>query len=87
MLKLGSERNQLNIVFKQIRAPTYAGDLVKITLCIVEKDSRQYGVYHYSNEGVASWHDFSKAIFDINTIYLALSPIKTDAFPTPAKRP
>jgi dTDP-4-dehydrorhamnose reductase len=87
MIKLGSERDSLGVVADQIGTPTYAGDLAKTIVTIIGEEKTNYGTYHYSNEGVASWYDFAKAIFDISEITVALSPIKTEAYPTPAIRP
>ncbi|MFX0556032.1 dTDP-4-dehydrorhamnose reductase [Maribacter sp. CXY002] len=87
MMKLGSERDSLGVVVDQIGTPTYAGDLAKAIVSIIDKEKTSYGTYHYSNEGVASWYDFAKAIFDISGINVDLSPIKTEAYPTPAVRP
>lgn len=87
MLKLGAERDSLSVVCDQIGTPTYAGDLASLVVDIIVEDNINYGTYHYSNEGVASWYDFAKAIFDISGISVELSPIKTDAYPTAAKRP
>ncbi|TLP80748.1 dTDP-4-dehydrorhamnose reductase [Maribacter sp. ACAM166] len=87
MLKLGTERDSLNVVTDQIGTPTYAGDLAKTIMTIIEKEKPKYGTYHYSNEGAASWYDFAKAIFDISGVKVMLSPIKTEAYPTPAVRP
>jgi len=92
MLRLGSERDSLNVVFDQVGTPTYATDLAKAILSIIrisEKDSAKFspGVYHYSNEGVASWYDFAKAIFEISEIDCIVNPVLSDLFPTPAKRP
>jgi dTDP-4-dehydrorhamnose reductase len=92
MLRLGEERDSLNVVFDQIGTPTYATDLAKTILSIIqlsEKDSAKFipGVYHYSNEGVASWYDFAKAIFEISEIDCMVNPVLSDQFPTPAKRP
>tara|TARA_R110000744_G_scaffold31677_1_gene74348 strand:+ start:729 stop:1586 length:858 start_codon:yes stop_codon:yes gene_type:complete len=87
MIKLGSERDSLSVVADQIGTPTYAGDLAKTIVTIIGEEKTNYGTYHYSNEGVASWYDFAKAIFDIREITVALSPIKTEAYPTPAIRP
>jgi dTDP-4-dehydrorhamnose reductase len=75
------------VVVNQIGTPTYAGDLAKVIVAIVGKEKPRFGTYHYSNEGVASWYDFAKAIFDISNTKIDLSPIKTEAYPTPAKRP
>lgn len=87
MLRLGSERDSLGVVCDQIGTPTYARDLAKLLLELITRDNVEYGTYHYSNEGVSSWYDFAKAIFDERKIQVALSPIKTEAYPTPAERP
>ncbi len=87
MLRLGSERNELNVVSDQIGTPTYAGDLAKAILKIIQEDINEYGTYHYSNEGVASWYDFAKAIFEIAEINCNVLPVRTEAYPTPANRP
>jgi len=87
MLRLGKERDNLNIVYDQIGTPTYAGDLAKVIVKIITENIVNYGVYHYSNEGVASWYDFAKAIFDESGAKLKLMPIRSEAYPTPAKRP
>lgn len=87
MLKLGSERESLSVVADQVGTPTYAGDLAETVLHIISKDVKAYGIYHYSNEGVASWHDFAKAIFDEAKLAVKLSPINTEFYPMPAKRP
>jgi dTDP-4-dehydrorhamnose reductase len=87
MLKFGSERESLSVVFDQIGSPTYAGDLARIILRLIQKDTEAYGIYHYSNEGVASWYDFAKAIFEESNIDVALKPIRTVDYPLPARRP
>lgn len=92
MLRLGKERESLNVVFDQIGTPTYARDLAKAILAAAEKaaatnDTTLAGIYHYSNEGVCSWYDFTREIFDIERIACKLSPIETTDYPTPAKRP
>jgi dTDP-4-dehydrorhamnose reductase/3'(2'),5'-bisphosphate nucleotidase len=87
MLRLGAERDSLGVVGDQIGTPTYAIDLAKVILTIICKNSYNYGIFHYSNEGIASWFDFAKAIFDVSETKLDLSPIKTEDYPTAAKRP
>lgn len=92
MLRLGKERGELGVVFDQVGTPTYAEDLAKVILAIVkisESDSEKFhpGVYHFSNEGVASWFDFAKAIFEITGVACKVNPVLSDQFPTPAKRP
>jgi dTDP-4-dehydrorhamnose reductase len=87
MQRLGRERDSLGVIVDQIGTPTYARDLAKTILHIVETNNTKYGIYHYSNEGVASWYDFAKAIFDYSNIKVKLNPIPTSQYPTPAKRP
>lgn len=87
MLRLAEERSELNLVSDQIGTPTYARDLVETILDVIDQESTNYGIYHYSNEGVASWYDFAKAIFEIRGISIKTNPIKSEDYPTPAKRP
>lgn len=87
MLRLGKEREELGVVFDQIGTPTYARDLARAIQHIVGSDIVP-GIYHYSNEGVCSWYDFTKAIFDLAGITTCcLKPLHTDEYPTPAARP
>ncbi|QNK64713.1 dTDP-4-dehydrorhamnose reductase [Pedobacter sp. PAMC26386] len=87
MLKLGAEREELNIIADQIGTPTYAIDLAKAILAIIDSGKMAYGVYHYSNEGVTSWYDFAKGIFDLSDTEVRLLPIPTSKYPTRAIRP
>jgi dTDP-4-dehydrorhamnose reductase len=87
ILKLGSERDNLSVVADQIGTPTYAGDLAKVILKIITEECTEYGVYHFSNEGVASWYDFAKAIFEESNTKVKLLPINSEEYPTPAARP
>ncbi|WP_055444114.1 dTDP-4-dehydrorhamnose reductase [Lacinutrix himadriensis] len=87
MIKLSEGRDLLTIVADQIGTPTYATDLAETIIKIITTNNTQYGVYHYSNEGVASWYDFAKAIFEESNIKIKVLPIPSKAFPTPAKRP
>ena len=87
MLRLGSEREELGVVFDQIGTPTYARDLARAIQHIMVKGIVP-GVYHYSNEGVCSWYDFTKMIFALGGITTCrLKPLHTDEYPTPAARP
>jgi dTDP-4-dehydrorhamnose reductase len=88
MLCLGKERSGLGVVFDQVGSPTYALDLAQACLSAIE-NSKSHGVeiYHYSNEGVCSWYDFAKAIFEFSNTHCRINPIETKDFPTPAKRP
>lgn len=87
MLRLGNERENLSVVFDQIGSPTYAVDLSKFIMHLIQNDTAQYGVYHYSNEGVASWYDFALAIFQKAGIKIDLRPIRSSEYALPAKRP
>lgn len=87
MLKLGAERDELGVIADQVGTPTYAIDLANAIFDIVEADNKAYGTYHYSNEGVTSWYDFAKAIFEISETSVKLNPIPGSAYPTKAKRP
>ena len=87
MLRLAESKNELGIVCDQIGTPTYARDLANAILKIIMTDNYQSGVYHYSNEGVASWYDFAQAIFEEKELIIKLKPIRTEQYPTPAQRP
>lgn len=107
MQRLGSERDQLNVIFDQIGTPTYAGDLAECILQIVNDEfsminenkqtsnpvdepriqNQKSKIYHYSNEGVCSWYDFAKTIFELSNIQCEVNPIETKDYPTPAIRP
>lgn len=87
MIKLSESRDELNIIADQIGSPTYARDLAQSILEIIKSGSTSYGLYHYSNQGVASWYDFTCAIFEYKTIGTSVNPIPTEKYPTPAARP
>jgi dTDP-4-dehydrorhamnose reductase len=87
MLKLGKERDELRIIWDQVGTPTYAIDLAGCILTIIESQSQQYGIYHYSNEGVTSWYDFAVAIFELSNTTVRAVPIRTAEYPTKATRP
>ena len=87
MLRLAKERDELTVVNDQIGTPTYAMDLAQVVVKIIEGQNMDYGLYHYSNEGEASWYDFAKAIFNISNSRIDLQPVGSDKYPTKAKRP
>jgi len=90
MLRLGNERPSLNVIFDQVGTPTYAKDLAVVCLEILSnnEDLTSKGkLYHYANEGVASWYDFAQAIMEIGEVTCDVNPIETKDYPTPAKRP
>jgi dTDP-4-dehydrorhamnose reductase len=92
MLRLGKERDELNVVSDQVGSPTYATDLAKVILGIVNNKDYQdknqsTQIYHYSNDGEISWHNFAKEIFKLAETDCKVSPITTEQYPTPARRP
>jgi dTDP-4-dehydrorhamnose reductase len=89
MMNLTATKPQLKVVFDQVGTPTYAYDLAKAIEVVIEKfDSTQVGVYHYSNEGVCSWFDFTKMIAEYNgTTACDIQPCHSNEFPSPVKRP
>ena len=87
MLKLAQSRDSLTVIYDQVGTPTYAMDLADVILQIINTDKKVYGLYHYSNEGVASWYDFAKAIFEFAEVDMKVTPVASSAFVTKAKRP
>jgi dTDP-4-dehydrorhamnose reductase len=87
MLRLGAEREELGVIVDQVGTPTYAVDLAACVLDIINSKSQAYGLYHYSNEGVTSWYDFAKAIFELSATSVHVKPLKTIEYPTKAVRP
>ena len=92
MLRLGIEKEELGVIFDQVGTPTYAKDLAKTCLNILvgenlEGISAKGKIYHFSNEGVASWYDFTKAIIELAGLNCQVNPIQTKDYPTLAKRP
>ncbi len=90
MLRLMKERESINVVNDQLGSPTYALDLAEAILAIVRycvNNPVPLGVYHYSNEGVISWHEFAMAIKEASGSNCIVHAIPTQQFPTPAQRP
>ena len=90
MLRLGAEREELRVIFDQVGTPTYAGDLADMMLSIVEQAEQGYfevGVFHFSNEGVCSWYDFTVKILQLAGLTARVIPIETKDYPTAAARP
>jgi dTDP-4-dehydrorhamnose reductase len=88
MLRLAETRDEISVVADQVGTPTNAADLAKAILTILPQISNEtVELFHYSNEGVCSWYDFAKAIFDINELDIKVTPIESAQYPTPAERP
>jgi dTDP-4-dehydrorhamnose reductase len=87
MIRLGREKPELGVIFDQIGTPTYARDLA-VAIMTAVNEGIVPGIYHFSNEGVISWYDFTKAIHRIAGIKdCKVRPLHTSEYPTPANRP
>lgn len=87
VIRLGNEKTELGVIFDQIGTPTYARDLARVIMTAVNQGIRP-GIYHFSNEGVTSWYDFTKAIHRLAGITTCrVRPLHTAEYPTPAARP
>ena len=87
MIRLGKEKQELGVIFDQIGTPTYARDLAVAIFTAITKGIVP-GIYHFSNEGVTSWYDFTKAIHHLAGIRdCHVRPLHTSEYPTPAARP
>lgn len=89
MLRLGEERDEINVVSDQIGSPTYATDLAEVILKLIDfqDNEKPTEIYHYSNQGKISWYVFSKQIFKAANIDCWINSIKTLEYPTLARRP
>ncbi len=88
MLKLGAERETLNVIADQVGTPTHAGDLAEAIVSIIpQMKQAERTVYHFTNEGVASWYDFAQAIMELAELPCTVKPITTEEYPTKATRP
>jgi dTDP-4-dehydrorhamnose reductase len=90
MITLGGERDELGVVADQIGSPTYAKDLAKDTLSILNNENYKWSqgdVFHYSNNGRCSWFELARTIFELTNINIQLNQLKTEDYPTKASRP
>ena len=90
MQRLTRDKNSLKVVFDQVGTPTYAGDLAVAMLTVLERaEAGKFipGIYHFSDEGVCSWYDFTVKILQIAGMNNRVIPIETKDYPTPASRP
>ncbi|PKP16994.1 MAG: dTDP-4-dehydrorhamnose reductase [Bacteroidetes bacterium HGW-Bacteroidetes-21] len=92
ILRLGEEKSEIGVVYDQVGSPTNAADLAALILNIIdgtERDASYFkpGIYHYTNEGVCSWYDFAMEIKYQSGFDCKINPIRTENYPTPAKRP
>jgi len=88
ILRLGKEKESLDVVFDQVGTPTYARDLAKAILDLIPQiNNNKVEIYNYSNEGVLSWYDFAKEIMKMAKVDCKINPIETFQYSTSAKRP
>ncbi len=88
MLKLGREKEKLTVIFDQIGTPTYAADLASTIMQIINSGKFEAGIYHFSNEGVCSWYDFTKSIHKLSGITSCkVLPLETKDYPDQTPRP
>ena len=87
MIRLMQEKESINVVNDQLGSPTYAADLAKTILDILQSGKWIPGIFQYSNEGVISWYDFAVEIKALTHSYCLVNPVGSESFPTPAKRP
>ncbi|MBO4243802.1 MAG: dTDP-4-dehydrorhamnose reductase [Bacteroidales bacterium] len=92
MASLGATKEELGVVFDQVGTPTYAADLAQAIAAIIaktEQGDKNFvdGIYHFSDEGVCSWYDFTVAIMGLYNLKCRIKPLHTEEYPTPANRP
>lgn len=90
MLRIGKDKERLDVIYDQIGTPTYAKDLANACLSLVSKTNqwqKDQKIYHFSNEGITSWYDFATAIMEISEIDCTVMPIETFQYITKAVRP
>jgi dTDP-4-dehydrorhamnose reductase len=88
MLRLGTEKESLNVVSDQIGSPTYCRDLAEFILKNIDNfKAHNQQIYHFSNLGIASWYEFAAEIMKLANLKCQVSPIPTSGYPTPAARP
>lgn len=87
MMRLMQSRPEISVVADQRGAPTYAADLAAAIMQIIETQTWHPGIYHFSNEGNITWHQFAEAVNELGGYNCKVNPIPTSGYPTPAKRP
>ncbi|MFO7790140.1 MAG: dTDP-4-dehydrorhamnose reductase [Bacteroidales bacterium] len=91
MIRLGKEKDKINVVYDQVGSPTYAGHLADAIIHVINRwhETKKWegGIFHFSNQGVCSWYDFAWQIMQHAHLKCHVQPVTTEQFPTPAKRP
>ena len=86
MRRLGSEKDEIGVVFDQVGSPCYATDLAKVVMMLTDKEFNGQ-IFHFSNEGVCSWYDFARKTMHLSGLKCKVRPITTTEYPTAATRP
>ena len=86
MRRLGSEKDEIGVVFDQVGSPCYATDLAKVVMMLLCKEFNGQ-IFHFSNEGVCSWYDFARKAMLLSGLKCKVRPITTTEYPTAATRP
>ena len=86
MRRLGSEKDEIGVVFDQVGSPCYATDLAKVVMMLLCKEFNGQ-IFHFSNEGVCSWYDFARKTMLLSGLKCKVRPITTAEYPTAATRP
>jgi dTDP-4-dehydrorhamnose reductase len=87
MMRLMSEKPAISVVSDQVGSPTYAMDLAEVIIRVITSGKWVPGIYHFSNEGVISWFDFALEIKSLMNAACNITPIRSEEYPTPARRP
>ena len=90
MLRLMKEKEQITVVNDQVGSPTYAADIAKAIMQVVSQwnnGNKKFGTYHYTNNGIISWHDFATEIKTLSGLSCNVLPVPSTEYSTPAKRP
>jgi len=86
MLKLGKEKGELDVIDEEVSSPTYVVDLARATLDLIDSGA-SYGIYHRTNEGVCTWYNWAKKIFELANLSVKINPVPASKYPRPAPRP
>lgn len=93
MLDLFSQRDELSVVNDQYGSPTYTGELAEFIVRLLQEDSSDYGIYHFSGEGMTNWHEFASEIYNLAVKYkktdrkVRIISVDSSQYPQKAKRP
>lgn len=87
MIRLGRERDSVSVVRDQFGSPTYAMDLASFILCMIDSESKEFGIFNYTNQGITSWFEFAREILKVTYPEVEVLPIKSEEYKSAALRP